>query len=86
MQLSYHNIMRLGAPKLKEAIFSSCQLIIEGGPTYSSTTKGSRGERDGGDGGMEGSRFEVREVMREGEYGELTGELFYILNIFLFFR
>lgn len=32
MQLSYHNIMRFGAPKLKEAIFYSCQLFIEGGP------------------------------------------------------
>lgn len=41
IRLSYHNIMRLGAPKLKEAIFYSCQLIIEGGPTYSSTFKGS---------------------------------------------
>lgn len=27
----YHEIMRLSAPKLKEAIFCSCQLIIEGG-------------------------------------------------------
>lgn len=49
-QLSYHNIMRLRAPKLKEAIFYSCQLIIEGGPTYSNTSKGSGGKRDGGDG------------------------------------
>lgn len=50
MQLSYHNIMRLRAPKLKEAIFYSCQFIIEGGPTYSNTSKGSGGKRDGGDG------------------------------------
>eukprot|EP00064_Thunnus_orientalis_P015791 superscaffoldBa00002998_g15850 len=59
MQLPYHN-MRLGAPKLKEAIFYSRQLIIEGGPTYSNTSKGSGGERDGGDGGMVESGFEVR--------------------------
>lgn len=30
-QLSYHNIMRLEEPELKEAIFYSCQLIIEVG-------------------------------------------------------
>lgn len=57
--------MRLGAPKLKEAIFYSCQLIIEGGTTYSSTSKGHGGEWEGGDGGMDGEGFEVRGVLRE---------------------
>lgn len=72
MRLSYHNIMRLQAPKLKEAIFYSCQLIIEEGPTYSGASKGSRGER-----GMEvmerskGAGFEKW-------MGEECGELFYI--------
>lgn len=84
MQLSYRNIMRLGAPKLKEAIFYSCQLIIEGGPTYSSTSEGRGGERDGGDGGMDGSGFEVRGVLGEEVDEELRGELFYILNVFFF--
>lgn len=69
---------------MKEAIFYSCQLIIEGGPTYSSTSKGSGGERDEGDGGMEGSGFEVRGVLREEVDEELRGELFYILNVFFF--
>lgn len=69
---------------MKEAIFYSCQLIIEGGPTYSSTSKGSRGEWEGGERRMDGEGFEVRGVLREKVDRELRGELFCILNVFLF--
>lgn len=75
---------------MKEAIFYSCQLIIEArgrrgrgtGGAYSSTSKGSGGEEDGGDGGMEG--FEVGRWLKEEADGALRGELFYILNVLLF--
>lgn len=77
MRLSYHNIMRLQAPKLKEAIFYSCQLIIEEGPTYSGASKGSRGER--GMEVMERSKGAGFEKWR----GRNVGSCF-TFNIFLF--
>lgn len=100
MQLCYHNIMRLGATKLKEAIFYSCQLIIE-----EREGDRGRGREEGWRGGVipiplkaaeergmevmegwKGAGFEVRAVLREEVDGELRGELFYILNVFLFFH
>lgn len=36
--------------------------------------------------GWKGAGFEVRAVLREEVDGELRGELFYILNVFLFFH
>ncbi|CAB1414365.1 unnamed protein product [Pleuronectes platessa] len=55
MLLCYRNVMRLGAPKLKEAIFYSCQLIIERGEPVPPKAEeerrmvmeGWKGERDG---------------------------------------
>ena len=77
MLLCYRNVMRLGAPKLKEAIFYSCQLIIERGePVPLKAAEERRMVMEGWKGG--GGGFEVRRLLKEERDGELRGELFQI--------
>lgn len=56
--LSQYN--EIGSTQIERSHFLQLSTYYRGVQTYSSTSKGSGGERDGGDGGMEGSGFEVR--------------------------